>query len=162
MVSTDREGSGPGPDIWLLLQGLRGRLAFCRCSWRTSATFGGLTLAGKLPLVPRPRGRLTASPGPPRSVGPCRAGGAARRPSARTRTPESQAGRTLCRPQSTSPGQGSRPQSLKSWPGGHLWGRVHILAPSWCGGGEGRRPTCQPPGDPQTRCVGDGALHSPL
>lgn len=120
-------------------------------------TFGGLTLAGKLPLVPCPRGRLTAFPGPPRSVGPCRAGGAARRPSARA-TDARVAGRTA-----PSAARGSHPPGQGSWPGGHPWGRVHVLAPSWCGGGEGRRPTCQPPGDPQTRCVGDGALHvSPM
>lgn len=39
-------------------------LAFRKCSWRTRATFMGLTLAQTLPLAPRPRGRPTASPGP--------------------------------------------------------------------------------------------------
>lgn len=147
MVSTDREGSGRGPDIWLLLRGLRGRLAFCRCSWRTSATFGGLTLAGKLPLVPCPWGRLTTFPSPRTRRGRAEPGELPGGPA-----PSAARG-------SHPPGQGSCPQSLKSWHGGHLWGGVHILAPSWRGGGEGKRPTCQPPGDPQTRCVGDGALN---
>lgn len=134
---------------------------FCRCSWRTSTTFGGLTLAGKLPVVPRPRGRLTAFPAPAlrgamQSPGSCPE---AQRSDADTGV----AGRTAPSTAHGShpAGQGSRPQSLKSWPGGHLWGGVHILAPSWHGGGEGRRSSCQPPSDTQTRCVGDGALRVP-
>lgn len=119
---------------------------------------------GNCPLVPCPRGGWTAFPAPGARWGPGRAemdelpGGPAPGHGGRSHRKK---GSTFRRPRFTSTRPEVTPQSLYSWPGGHLRGGVHILAPSWSGGGEGRRPGCQPPGDTQTLCFGGGALHVP-
>lgn len=112
-------------------------------------------MARKLTPYPLPSGRadgwscLQSSVGRPRRDG--RGHGAAWRPSGgHGGRSHRRKGSTFHHPRFTSP----RPEVTPS----HLilglgvpCGGVHIRAPSWSGGGEGRRPSCQPPGDTRPR-----------
>lgn len=134
-LRTEKEEGGVS-DRWLLFRRLRGRLAFVKCSRRTRATFGGLTLARKLPPYPLPSGRADGWSCPQSLVG----------------QPQPQEeGQHLPPPAVHTPQARGHPQSLNSRPGGSPVGGVHILAPSWSGGGEA--PQLPAPWGHRTPCL---------